>query len=419
MHGIGTRRRVWTGAALAWIALFGLGAAASAGTGRLLSSWMSGAPRLDGALETAEWSAATCLDLGAGVSLCVGNDARTLYLGVLDSNNPTSGPGDFFVLNFDDEGGAPPTLDDGAYANPVCQGSATLGEGNLLFPSTASVEFQEVVAPFTGCGALAIPGRVGFVAALPAAGLTFEAAIPLDGPSPLRVGPGQRFGARLLVYRDGVNVACLPTCGSPLPSDFRNLVLASVGCNAAEQHLDSGLPLDWTNVLAEGGGQGWRPAGPSGDPVFCDQNDTGGTGSSACVSNFFYTAAESQSDLFVPIRVEGQATATLRFRGRLEQGAAFDSLLVQSRLRSGTIVSALTWQASHAAEAVEVTLDLSQPPYLGDPPVDLLFTHYTITAGGVEGGYAQVDDVELRCGPALFADGFESGLATHWSAQSP
>jgi hypothetical protein len=40
----------------------------------------------------------------------------------------------------------------------------------------------------------------------------------------------------------------------------------------------------------------------------------------------------------------------------------------------------------------------------------------TFSAGGVEGGYAQVDDVELICGPGIFTDGFESGLTTHWSA---
>jgi hypothetical protein len=40
-------------------------------------------------------------------------------------------------------------------------------------------------------------------------------------------------------------------------------------------------------------------------------------------------------------------------------------------------------------------------------------------AGALDGGFAQVDDVELLCGPILFADGFDSGLTTHWSATVP
>ena len=42
-----------------------------------------------------------------------------------------------------------------------------------------------------------------------------------------------------------------------------------------------------------------------------------------------------------------------------------------------------------------------------------------MTAGGIEGGYAQIDDYEVRCGPGLFADDFESGLSTHWSLTAP
>ena len=55
----------------------------------------------------------------------------------------------------------------------------------------------------------------------------------------------------------------------------------------------------------------------------------------------------------------------------------------------------------------------------GSPPVELWFIHSTFAAGGLEGGYAQIDDVELLCGPILFADDFESGLTTHWSATAP
>ena len=58
-------------------------------------------------------------------------------------------------------------------------------------------------------------------------------------------------------------------------------------------------------------------------------------------------------------------------------------------------------------------------PVAGSPPVELRFTHSTFSAGGTEGGYAQIDEVELLCGPGIFTDGFESGLTTHWSADLP
>ena len=76
----------------------------------------------------------------------------------------------------------------------------------------------------------------------------------------------------------------------------------------------------------------------------------------------------------------------------------------------------LTWNGNHAGEPVELDLNLLAPPYSVSPPVELLIRHFTSSAGGLEGGYAQVDDIELVCGPLLFADDFESGLTTHWSA---
>lgn len=109
----------------------------------------------------------------------------------------------------------------------------------------------------------------------------------------------------------------------------------------------------------------------------------------------------------------------MRFRGRLEQGASFDSLLLQATLADTTVVPLLTWQETHGGEMVEVTLELALPPFSGEVPIDLIFSHFTITAGGVEGGFAQVDDVEIRCGPGIFSDGFESGLTTHWSGEAP
>lgn len=62
------------------VALAGLSDAVSAGTGRLVSHWMSRAPRIDGQIGAGEWNDAAAFDLGSGVAARIGNDARTLYL---------------------------------------------------------------------------------------------------------------------------------------------------------------------------------------------------------------------------------------------------------------------------------------------------------------------------------------------------
>ena len=113
MHNLEKRRIRPFGPLVAALALVGFAGAAQAGTGRLLSRWMSRAPAIDGQLGAGEWSAATFVDLGNGVTLRIGNDDRTLYLGLLDSGDTELGPGDWFILSFDDEGGPTPILDDG------------------------------------------------------------------------------------------------------------------------------------------------------------------------------------------------------------------------------------------------------------------------------------------------------------------
>ena len=46
-------------------------------------------------------------------------------------------------------------------------------------------------------------------------GVTYEMAIPLDGPAPLRAGPGNRFGVHLRVHRNGTAVASLGHAADP------------------------------------------------------------------------------------------------------------------------------------------------------------------------------------------------------------
>ncbi len=420
MPDLGMRRFPWTEATLVFLALFGHPAAGSAGTGRLLSQWMTRAPRIDGQLAAGEWSAATLVPTSnPDVTLRIGNDARTLYLAILDAGDLSTAGVDLVYLVFDDEGGVAPVLDDGAFANSICQQMPNLGEGNLGFGSFQDAWFEERLTGVTVCPGQSLADRMGYHTAPQPEGVTYEMAIPLDGPVPLRAGPGERFAFMLRVFRDGGLAACLPDCPVQDPPNFRNLILASGGCNTGPQSFNSGLPLDWTSLVFIGSGDGWQQSSLFGDPVFCQDNVTGGSGTSACAANVFYTAPFTEADLYMPLPVSGQSTATVRFLASLEQGAPSDTLVAAAILEDLSTQSLLGWQANHAGQPVEFQLDLLSPPYLGNLPVKLGFGHITTTLGGVEGGYAQIDDVELLCGPTLFADGFESGLTTHWSSDLP
>lgn len=104
-------------------------------------------PRIDGRLTPGEWNAAKVIDLGAGVTLLLENDARTLYLAVLDSADTVAGESDGLSLLFDDEGGAPPVLDDGTWSQALCQASAEHGEGYLAFSANQEVDYRETPQP--------------------------------------------------------------------------------------------------------------------------------------------------------------------------------------------------------------------------------------------------------------------------------
>lgn len=393
-----------------------LTSSAFAGTGRLVSPWVNRAPRIDGQLTAGEWNAARVVDLGSGVTLLVENDARTLYLAVLDSGDSTLGSGDELVILFDDEGGSAPVLDDGTWSGASCQATPALGEGLLDFSWDQNFSYREYAGSY--CAPQALDLLATYRAAARPEGVTYEMALPLDGPLPLQAEAGQRFAVWLVLYRNAAQVACLPNCGPSSPADFRNLVLASGGCNTGPQEFGSGvplvgLPLDWTSEHTAGGGPGWVQAPPAqfGDPVFCQANDTGGAGGAACISNFFCTAPRTDSLLRMPLALEGETAATVRARASLTVGGAADYLDVGIHRLDGSGNSLLFWLDENRNESVDLWI-----PVAGSPPVELWFTHSTFSAGGSEGGYAQVDEVELLCGPRIFSDGFESGLTTHWSA---
>lgn len=399
--------------------LLTLPVAMEAGTGRLISPWVNRAPRIDGQLTPGEWNAARVLNLGAGVTLMLENDARTLYLAVLDTNDFTLGESDAFIALFDDEGGTAPVLDDGLWDAAACQAVATLGEGFLEFASDQSVAFREYAGTY--CAPQSLTGQISYRVSARPEGVTYEIAVPLDGPAPLRAAAGQRVALWLVLYRDGAPVGCLPGCGPSSPADFRNLILASGGCNTGPQTFGSGvplvgLPLDWTSENTAGGGPGWMQSPPSqfGDPVFCQANDTGGSGGAACVSNFFCTAARTDSLLRMPLALEGATEASVRGRASLTVGGPVEYLDIGIRRLDASGNSLLFWLDENRNETVDLWV-----PVAGSPPIELWFTHSTFSAGGIEGGYSQIDDVEILCGPRILTDGFESGLTTHWSATAP
>ena len=426
MHEFRKQKLGWTGPALALVGLLVLPKAGVAGTGRLLSQWISQAPRIDGQLAAGEWSAATLVPTSnPDVTLSIGNDARTLYLAVLDAGDLGAGGVDMVFLPFDDEGGLSPILDDSAYANPTCLATPNLGEGGLTFQNGGNVQFDE---SYSGgaCPSQIISDRMSYQSSPQLNGMSYEMAIPLDGPMPLRAAGGQRFGFSLRLLRNGAYVACFPAdCNNPPLSAWRNLVLASVGCNTGPQDFGSGdplvgLPLDWTSAIPTGGGAGWVQAPPAqfGDPVFCQANDTGGAGAAACVANFFYSNPDTFARLYMPLSLAGQTSASVRVRARFVmdpngQGGQ-DYLSIYLARLAGAGDELLFWQGQDQSATVVLPITMG-----GSPPVELQFLHSTDFAGGQEGGFAQIDDVELLCGPVLFADGFESGLTTHWSATAP
>ena len=156
------------------------------------------------------------------------------------------------------------------------------------------------------------------------------------------------------------------------------------------------------------------PPAQFGDPVFCQANDTGGTGGSACVANFFCTAPRTDSLLRMPLALDGVTAATVRARAVLQVAEPHEYLDIGIRRLDTSGNSLLFWLDENRNETVDLWI-----PVAGSPPVEFWFTHSTFSGGGSEGGYAQIDDVELICGPRIFSDGFESGLTTHWSATAP
>ena len=390
----------------AWVlaaSALGNAAAAHAGTGRVDSAWMPLAPRIDGVIGDDVWDQATSLDLAAGLRLYLGNDARTLYVAVFDENDFSLSFDDVLYLHFDDEGGASPVLDDGTWTHPACQSDPELGEGSLC-PN------QDVTA------------RAGFAVAVGGSGLVYEAAIPLDGPMPLRAAASRRIGIWVRVQSNASFVGCVPSpCGGVHPVAYRNLYLAGFGCNSGPQGFDGGLPVEWRRSFLAGSGDGWVATTSGGSAEHCDDNVTGGSDAAMCVATgdqnagFLATLEPPPFTLRFPSEVE------LRFQANYQTlGAPVEGFGVESSIDDGASwQEELAWEEDHG--------NPNGPGELGGVDLSKLTNLSSVrvrfgagsSIGNVDGGFAQIDGVELRCSPEIFLDGFETRLTTHWSATVP
>ncbi len=425
MRDPGARQFDKVSVAFGFLGLLALSGAGVAGTGRLLSGWMSQAPAIDGEPAAGEWAEAVAIDLGSGVTARIGNDGRTLYLLLIDAR-PSEPAADRMIVFFDDDGGTSPWLDDGTWTSPDCQNDPALGEGEIWFEVSGAIDFYEWRSTAGGpafCPAQALGDRQHSAIGLnPGLGVIYEIALPLDGPLSLHGGPGQRLGLQLrAVDGSGLGEVCFPSCSLD-PADFRNLVLDAPRCNVGNEDFDSGLsaaalPLEWATAVPSGSGQGWIKSATFGDPDLCQANGTSGSGTAACVANGFYGAAASTATLRMPMTVVGQSQVYAYFLFTFEIGAPNDTLAFGFEFADGSTTTTLTYDFSWPPPGGATGTVVPLPA--GNPPVAMLFTHHTATGGGVEWGYANIDNVRLVCNPLLFTDDFESGLTTHWTTTSP
>jgi len=402
---------------------------AGAGSGPTLAArWAARAPVLDGFIAPGEWDPFP-IDLG-GAHLYIMNDGRTLYLAVVNHDDLDYQFGDRLTVLFDDEGGIAPPLWDNLWTATVC-GGTNAGEGILDLDDifAGGNNYFQILAGFTFC-----PGQAGTVgaairSALRANGVTYEAAIPLDGSTALGAAPGQEFGLAVVVEDGGAPIA-QKQWPSPLyltsPSSFANVLVATLGCNAPTETFDDVPESTWSVTDNAGSGLVWTATGGSGYPSDCaEDNYTGGSGSAACTSGQAFGPAPFDTQLISsPFRLDGFSSASLRFQANYQDllsGGDVLTVEVSDDLGSSWI-PLLSWDEGHgtynSAPGESVELDLSS--FVGaTAPLQVRWTYADPNLWFLGAYYAQIDDVELRCGPEIFRDGFETGLTSHWSAQAP
>jgi hypothetical protein len=397
--------------------------AATAQAPDLVVPWTLAPIAIDGDSEAA-WAAAETFFIGEDVfsiAFRALHDGRTLYVQVFDLSDDTHEPGAGAAIAFDDEGGVPPLLGDGGWTASACSPFANRGEGFLgwFLTSQSPIAVEERWTEMTsGPTCPTVIGQNGSSAAIwfepsPVTGLITEVALPIEGSSALEVAAGERFGLHVDAYYAALGqtyrVGYWPGVFGPYYGD---VALAALACNGPAEEVDPRFPADWVNAAT--GGPGWLRSGAGGCGV---ANATGAVGESACLLRGASTSQLVASFVSPWFSLLGQSSAALTYRAvYVDAPASSNRLDLEARTASAGWAPLLSWTTTHGNPGGEaVNVDLSG--FANEPRVQLRW-RYSVGKGDAGFG-AQVDQVRLRCSPSLFSDTFESGLTTHWSAESP
>jgi protein-S-isoprenylcysteine O-methyltransferase Ste14 len=380
---------------------------------------------IDGQAEVA-WGAAEQFYIGIdifAITFRALHDGRTLYLLVDDQTDAVHDPGAGAAIWFDDQGGSPPQLADGAWTASACNVSTNRGEGRLgwFVTSQSPIELEEKWTEMTsGPSCPMVVDQNGSSAAIHFeefySGLATEVALPLEGSSALELASGQRFGLHVQSFfvelGQTYTVGFWPVGGGASPSNFGDVALAALRCNDYVEGFDPQFPADWVNDST--GGPGWLRSGAGGCGV---ANATAGGGEAACLVRGTPTLGLHANLVSPWFSLLGQSSASVAYRAAYADAAASSNRLDLEASTTGTSwTPLLTWTTTHGVPGGEqVTVDLSS--FANEPRVRLRW-RYSVDQGD-DGNGAQIDQVRLECSPSLFSDGFESGLTTHWDAETP
>ena len=186
-------------------------------------------------------------------------------------------------------------------------------------------------------------------------------------------------------------------------------------CDGPAVRFESGMPVAFT--IDSAGRVYWST---TDDLNACDGasavNETGGTGEAACASadTLNETPALYSTAMYLnPVSLLGTSEALLQFRWRHRQ-TNNSEFAVAMNTDGGPLWDGVFWDSAGnpgGSDGDLKTIDLQD--YVGNPAVYIGFAFN----GDDWDWYAQVDEIRLLC--PQFADGFESGDTSEWSAESP
>jgi hypothetical protein len=372
------------------------------------------APKIDAQLEPV-WGESELVWIGEdiySVTFRALHDERTLYLLFEDLTNAWTPGHDEFWITIDDEGGAPPQRWDGGFGPDVCDADypEESEEGAWGWIYDEGFALDERWRQITQVGACAEQSHVGFTRAavsiaVPEGPAVAEVAIPIDGSGTQEFHAGDEIGIYVEIF-DGTFRAGY----WPKEAGFARAPLAGLGCNAAPgETFDAGFPLDWE--IADSSGTTWTLSDA------CEGNQTGGSGSSACVFKDEPIGAATTTLVSPWFSLAKASSASLAYRGVYAESSSdlSSALTLDVTVDGSNWEPEVDWGVDHGLGGGEaVTVDLAA--YVGSPRVRL---RWRFTAAHGIASLAQIDEVRLTCGPFLFSDGFESRLLTHWSASTP